>query len=534
MSTPWWTPQSHADRRPLLLARNRIQAGIRSWLAAEGFLEVDTAALQVSPGNEAHLHGFATTAIGNDGAARAMYLHTSPEFAMKKLLAAGETRIAAFAHVWRNRERGALHSPEFTMLEWYRVGEDYCVLMQDTVEFLRLAAETAGSAELRFRDRFCDPFAPPERLSVAEAFQRYAHAIPGFHVLPIYGGQGYGTQLSALRRGLHVIVGTPGRIIDHLDKGSLDLSALRTLVLDEADEMLRMGFVEEVERILSATPEGRQTALFSATMPAEIRRIARTHLREPAEITIAAKTATATNIRQRQWLVSGMHKLDALTRILEVESFEAMIVFTRTKLGTEELAEKLQARGFPAAAINGDMVQQQRERTIALLREGEINILVATDVAARGLDVERISHVFNYGLPMKAEDYTHRIGRTGRAGRSGQAITFAEFRDKRKIFDIEAFTHQPFQAQVIAGLEPTQPLYRDKPRGAARGHKPGGGGKHGGRHEGKHEGRHDGRHDGKRAGYASPRAEYEPRGPRPVGVKASSHKTSRPRSNKAR
>jgi ATP-dependent RNA helicase DeaD len=283
-------------------------------------------------------------------------------------------------------------------------------------------------------------------IQVAEAFQRYAHAIPGFHVLPIYGGQGYGTQLSALRRGLHVIVGTPGRIIDHLDKGSLDLSALRTLVLDEADEMLRMGFVEEVERILSATPEGRQTALFSATLPTEIRRIARTHLREPAEITIAAKTTTATNIRQRHWLVSGMHKLDALTRILEVESFEAMIVFTRTKLGTEELAEKLQARGFPAAAINGDMVQQQRERTIAQLREGEIDILVATDVAARGLDVERISHVINYDLPSDAETYTHRIGRTGRAGRSGEAILFVTPRERGLLKAIERSTRQPIDA----------------------------------------------------------------------------------------
>jgi ATP-dependent RNA helicase DeaD len=210
--------------------------------------------------------------------------------------------------------------------------------------------------------------------------------------------------------------------------------------------MLRMGFVEEVERILSATPEGRQTALFSATMPTEIRRIARTHLREPAEITIAAKTATATNIRQRHWLVSGMHKLDALTRILEVESFEAMIVFTRTKLDTEELAEKLQARGFPAAAINGDIVQQQRERTIAQLREGEIDILVATDVAARGLDVERISHVINYDLPSDAETYTHRIGRTGRAGRSGEAILFVTPRERGLLKAIERSTRQPIAA----------------------------------------------------------------------------------------
>lgn len=174
MTDAWWTPAAHADRRPLLLARNRIQAGIRGWLAEEGFLEVDTAALQVSPGNEAHLHGFATTAIGNDGQGRAMYLHTSPEFAMKKLLAAGETRIAAFAHVWRNRERGALHSPEFTMLEWYRVGQDYTVLMDDCAAFLRLAARQAGASVFRFRDRTCDPFAEPERLSVADAFGRHA------------------------------------------------------------------------------------------------------------------------------------------------------------------------------------------------------------------------------------------------------------------------------------------------------------------------------------------------------------------------
>lgn len=285
-------------------------------------------------------------------------------------------------------------------------------------------------------------------IQVAEAFQRYANQIPGFHVLPIYGGQGYGTQMAALRRGLHVIVGTPGRIIDHLDKGTLDLSSLRTLVLDEADEMLRMGFVEEVERILSATPQGRQTALFSATMPPEIRRIARTHLRDPAELTIAAKTTTATNIRQRHWLVSGMHKLDALTRILEVEPFEAMIVFTRTKIETEELTEKLQARGFPAAAINGDLVQQQRERTITQLREGEIDILVATDVAARGLDVERISHVINYDLPSDAETYTHRIGRTGRAGRSGEAILFVTPRERGLLKAIERATRQP-----IAPLE---------------------------------------------------------------------------------
>jgi ATP-dependent RNA helicase DeaD len=280
-------------------------------------------------------------------------------------------------------------------------------------------------------------------IQVAEAFHRYAAHIPGFHVLPIYGGQSYNPQLSALRRGVHVVVGTPGRVIDHLEKNSLDLSQLKTLVLDEADEMLRMGFIDDVETILQKTPESRQTALFSATMPPAIRRIAQTYLRKPKEVTVAAKTGTAENIRQRYWLVSGMHKLDALTRILEAETFDGMIIFTRTKLGTEELASKLQARGFSAAAINGDIVQQQRERTIALLKEGKIDILVATDVAARGLDVERISHVINYDVPHDPESYTHRIGRTGRAGRSGEAIMFITPREKNLLKVIERATRQP-------------------------------------------------------------------------------------------
>ncbi|MFZ4875964.1 DEAD/DEAH box helicase [Janthinobacterium sp. Mn2066] len=280
-------------------------------------------------------------------------------------------------------------------------------------------------------------------IQVAEAFQVYAAHIPGFHVLPIYGGQSYGPQLSALRRGVHVVVGTPGRVIDHLDKGSLDLSKLKTLVLDEADEMLRMGFIDDVERILQETPEGHQTALFSATMPSVIKRIATTYLNQPAEVTVAAKTGTADNIRQRYWLVSGMHKLDALTRILEAEAFDGMIIFARTKLGTEELAGKLQARGFSAAAINGDIQQAQRERTIQQLKDGKIDILVATDVAARGLDVERISHVVNYDVPHDPESYTHRIGRTGRAGRSGEAILFITPREKNLLKSIERATRQP-------------------------------------------------------------------------------------------
>ena len=290
-------------------------------------------------------------------------------------------------------------------------------------------------------------------IQVAEAFQRYATHIPGFHVLPIYGGQSYGPQLSALRRGVHVIVGTPGRVIDHLEKGSLDLSRIKTLVLDEADEMLRMGFIDDVEAILQKTPESRQTALFSATMPSAIKRIAQTYLRDPSEVTIAAKTGTADNIRQRYWLVSGMHKLDALTRILEAEPFDGMIIFARTKLGTEELAGKLQARGFSATAINGDMQQQQRERTIQQLKDGKIDILVATDVAARGLDVERISHVINYDVPHDPESYTHRIGRTGRAGRSGEAILFITPREKNLLKAIERATRQPVSMLELPSIQ---------------------------------------------------------------------------------
>jgi ATP-dependent RNA helicase DeaD len=280
-------------------------------------------------------------------------------------------------------------------------------------------------------------------IQVAEAFQSYAAHIKNFHVLPIYGGQSYGPQLSALRRGVHVVVGTPGRVIDHIEKGSLDLSQLKTLVLDEADEMLRMGFIDDVEQILQQTPAERQTTLFSATMPPAIKRIAKTYLREPSEVTVAAKTGTAENITQRYWLVAGMQKLDALTRILEAEPFDGMIIFARTKLGTEELANKLQARGFAATAINGDMAQQQRERTIEQLKNGRIDILVATDVAARGLDVERISHVINYDVPSDPESYTHRIGRTGRAGRSGEAILFITPRERGLLKAIERATRQP-------------------------------------------------------------------------------------------
>ncbi|MFN3702921.1 DEAD/DEAH box helicase [Thermomonas sp.] len=290
-------------------------------------------------------------------------------------------------------------------------------------------------------------------IQVAEAFQTYAKHIPGFHILPIYGGQGYGPQLHALKRGVHVIVGTPGRVIDHLERGTLDLSELRMLVLDEADEMLRMGFIDDVEAVLKKTPDTRQVALFSATMPAQIKRIAQTYLKDPVEIAIKAQTTTAASIRQRFWMVSGINKLDALTRIMEAEPFEAMIIFARTKMATEELAEKLAARGFSAAAINGDVEQKTRERTIQRLKDGQIDVLVATDVAARGLDVERISHVLNYDIPYDTESYVHRIGRTGRAGRSGEAILFVAPRERGMLGAIERATRQKIEQMNLPSVD---------------------------------------------------------------------------------
>nr|WP_292789801.1 MULTISPECIES: DEAD/DEAH box helicase [unclassified Microbacterium] len=286
-------------------------------------------------------------------------------------------------------------------------------------------------------------------LQVCEAFESYASRMKGVHVLPVYGGQGYGVQLSALRRGVHVVVGTPGRIMDHLAKGTLDLSELQYLVLDEADEMLKMGFAEDVEQILAQTPEEKQVALFSATMPAQIRRLAQQYLRDPEEITVKSKTATNTNITQRYLVVSYAQKVDALTRILEVENFDGMIVFVRTKNETETLAEKLRARGYSAAAINGDVPQVQRERSVNQLKDGKLDILVATDVAARGLDVERISHVVNFDIPTDTESYVHRIGRTGRAGRTGDAISFITPRERYLLKHIEKATRQqPTQMQL--------------------------------------------------------------------------------------
>ena len=290
-------------------------------------------------------------------------------------------------------------------------------------------------------------------IQVAEAFQRYAKKLPGFHVLPVYGGQEYGVQLRALRRGVHVVVGTPGRVMDHMRRNTLKLDALKFLVLDEGDEMLRMGFIDDIEWILEQTPKGRQTALFSATMPQPIRKIAERYLDDPAEISIRLKTTTASTIRQRYWSVSGLKKLDALTRILESENFEGVLIFVRTKTATVELSERLEARGYASNAINGDMAQKARERTIEQLKDGKLDILVATDVAARGLDVDRVSHVINFDIPYDPEAYVHRIGRTGRAGRHGDAILFVMPRETRMLRLIERVTRQPIERMELPSTD---------------------------------------------------------------------------------
>lgn len=290
-------------------------------------------------------------------------------------------------------------------------------------------------------------------IQVAEAFQKYAHHLKGFHVLPIYGGQDYGVQIRALQRGVHVAVGTPGRVMDHIRRGTLVLESLSTLVLDEGDEMLRMGFIDDVEWIIDQTPKDRQVALFSATMPKQIRRIAERHLHDPEQITIAVKTTTAETIRQRYWPVQGFHKLDALTRILEAEPFDGMLIFVRTKLATVDLAEKLEARGYAAAPLNGDILQKQRERTVERLKQGKLDILVATDVAARGLDVKRVSHVVNYDIPTDTESYVHRIGRTGRAGREGDAILFVTPREKRLLYAIENATRTKIEIMDLPSTD---------------------------------------------------------------------------------
>jgi len=282
-------------------------------------------------------------------------------------------------------------------------------------------------------------------IQVAEAWQTYARHLKGFHVLPIYGGQNIGIQLRQLRRDVHVVVGTPGRVMDHLRRGTLKLHDLKTVVLDEADEMLRMGFIDDVETILKETPSERQVVLFSATMPAPIKRITSRYLNNPVEIKIKSKTSTVSTITQYYWKGKTFLKLDVLTRILESDEFSAMIVFVRTKSMTVELAEKLEARGYATTALNGDIKQELREKTINRLRKGTLDIIVATDVVARGLDVKRITHVINYDMPHDTESYVHRIGRTGRAGREGTAILFIPPRGDRMLKTIERSTGQKIQ-----------------------------------------------------------------------------------------
>ena len=283
-------------------------------------------------------------------------------------------------------------------------------------------------------------------IQVAEAFQSYASEMKGFHVLPIYGGQEMRSQLQKLNRGVHVVVGTPGRVMDHIRRGSLKLDQLTKVVLDEADEMLRMGFIDDVEWILEHAPKERQVALFSATMPTPIRKVAEKYLNNPKEVRIASATRTSDNIEQRYLIVNGFErKLDAITRILEAQDFDAMIIFVRTKTATAELAEKLEARGYSASALNGDMNQQLRERTVDRLKNKQLDIIVATDVAARGIDVARVSHVLNFDIPYDSEAYVHRIGRTGRAGRAGKAILFVAPREKRLLFSIEKSTRQKIE-----------------------------------------------------------------------------------------
>ena len=286
-------------------------------------------------------------------------------------------------------------------------------------------------------------------IQVSEAIQTYARHLKGFHVLPIYGGQSYDIQLRPLKRGVHAVVGTPGRVMDHLKRGTLKLNSLKALVLDEADEMLKMGFIDDVKWVMEKLPKERQIALFSATMPDVIRKVAEKFLNSPKVVKVKTKTATAQTISQRYWLVGGVHKLDALTRILEVESFDALLIFVRTKTATSNLSEKLSARGFTAEAINGDIAQNQRERIIQQLKNGKIDILIATDVAARGLDVDRISHVVNYDIPQDPESYVHRIGRTGRAGREGKAILFVAPRERRMLKTIERITRQPIDPMLL-------------------------------------------------------------------------------------
>lgn len=290
-------------------------------------------------------------------------------------------------------------------------------------------------------------------IQVAEAMQVYARYLKGFHIIPIYGGQNIGIQLKQLRRGAHVVVGTPGRVMDHLRRKTLKLSNLKALVLDEADEMLRMGFIDDVETILKETPDTRQTVLFSATMPTAIKRITKKYLNDPVDIKVKTKTSTVSTIKQFYWSGKTSYKLDALTRLLEAEDFGAIIIFVRTKNMTTELAEKLSARGYASIALNGDIQQSMREKVINRLKKGEIDIIVATDVVARGLDVDRITHVINYDMPADNESYVHRIGRTGRAGREGTAILFVPPNGRRQLQGIERATGQTIEPLKLPSPE---------------------------------------------------------------------------------
>jgi ATP-dependent RNA helicase DeaD len=280
-------------------------------------------------------------------------------------------------------------------------------------------------------------------IQVAEAFKSYAKHIKGFQVLPIYGGQSIMPQLKQLARKPQVIVGTPGRVMDHLRRKSLSLAGISAVILDEADEMLSMGFLEDIQWIIEHAPTEKQTVLFSATMPKAIKTVAERYLRNPEHVVIGQVTSSASLINQSHWLVSGLHKLDALTRILEVSDTDGTLIFVRTKTATVELAEKLEARGYAAAALSGDLSQDARERTVAKLKNGSLDILVATDVAARGLDVERLNHVINYDIPFDGETYTHRIGRTGRAGRTGTAVLFVSPRERGLLRSIERTIGKP-------------------------------------------------------------------------------------------
>jgi len=282
-------------------------------------------------------------------------------------------------------------------------------------------------------------------IQVSEAIQKYSAFMKDFHVVPIYGGQDMGIQLRALKRRVQVVVATPGRLIDHLERKTIDLSGVQAIVLDEADEMLDMGFQEDVEYILEATPETAQRALFSATMPAAVQRIVNEYLGKYETVRIAGKTATVEKTRQRYLPVRQEHKMEALTRVLENEEFEGMLIFVRTKQATAEVAERLEARGFDAVPLSGDLAQSLRERTLNRLKDGKIDIVVATDVAARGLDVDRITHVLNYDIPYDTESYVHRIGRTGRAGREGNAILFVTPRENRLLAMIEKETRQKIE-----------------------------------------------------------------------------------------